>query len=163
MPTCAVSASRMTLYSNTASTLCYPMSVLYRGYVYAAIAGTYTFTMASPDDAVFLWVGDLARTGWNSTNARINLRYQATAGLTTTYTALTAGTYIPIRVVAVNGGAQSGGTSNNPFSWSMTATNPYGIDYDVGTSANPGSANLVRFSCDTTTAPMFPYSVGSEL
>lgn len=150
------------MYGNTATTLCGPLAINYRGYIYAAIAGTYTFKMAGPDDRVFLWLGNNAITGWTSANALINLWYASGAG-SATYTVTTAGTYLPIRVVAANNAQQSGTNSGGGTTWSLTMTNPYGIDYDIGSSTSPNSANLLRFSCDTVAAPMYSYSIGSEL
>ena len=137
------------------------MALNYRGYIYASIAGNYTFTMAQPDDRVLLWLGPFAITGWTAANAKINLWFASTTGFSTTYSVPTAGTYIPIRVVGANNGAQTG--DEGPQTWSMTVTNPYGGYYEVGTSALPAPPNLVRYSCDSVAAPMYSYSIGSEL
>jgi hypothetical protein len=149
------------LYGNAGSTLCGPLAINYRGYLYAAIAGTYTFTVSQVDDRAFLWLGETARTGWTAANAVLYNQGSA-AGQSITYTVSAAGSYIPMRVVAVNMGTQAGNGAN-PMTWLLTVRNPYGVDYDVGSNAQPGSANLVRFSCNNVDAPSFSNSVGSEL
>lgn len=146
------------MYGTSDYTLCGPLAINHRGYLHAAIAGTYIFTTIRPDDRVILGLGSYARTAWTTANAAINLWYNSA---TTSYSfVVTAGTYIPIRVVAANNGPQTGGAGG--MIWSVTVTNLYGVDYNVGSSAEPGSANLVRFSCDNTIAPMYPNSIGEK-
>lgn len=124
---------------------------MYRGYVYAQQAGTYTFSISSPDDYAAIWVGDTAKRGWTKANI-----LPATSGNTATaqFTAPIEGTYIPIRIVYAN--------AAGAMSWQLTMTNVYGQPYTVGTSAATASNNIVRYSCDGTTAPAFPNPIGQE-
>jgi hypothetical protein len=126
---------------------------MYRGYIFASLAGTYTFTMATPDDTVFLWLGDLAKTGWNKNNANIHTIYNGPI-TTVSFTVPIEGTYIPVRIVNANNGPES-------MNWAMTMKDPYGLAYSIGTST-AASNNLLRFSCDGTSGPAWPNAIGQE-
>lgn len=121
---------------------------MYRGYIYISLAGTYTFTMPGADDLAWFWLGDLAKAGWTKANAN------KAPFSTVTFTAPIEGTYIPIRIVAANNGY-------NAMSWSLTMTSPYNQNYPIGTLSTT-SNNLLRFSCDGTTAPAFSNAIGQE-
>lgn len=70
---------------------------------------------------------------------------------------LNVGQYLPYRVVfgQVGGGAI----------FTLTVVDPSGVPLISSTTGNsaPASPYIVRFSCDGTTAPPFPYTYGSEL
>ena len=73
------------------------------GYFVARYTDTYTFTTMS-DDASYVWVGDVAKSGYTVGNALVN--NGGTHGVTTATGTinLTAGVYYPIRIQYGNGG-----------------------------------------------------------
>lgn len=134
------------------------MALLYRGYIFASLAGTYPFSIPSVDDAAWLWVGDAAKQGWTTTNAGVKSTVNA-RGDPTTITVPIEGTYIPYRIVMANGG--SGADSGGASGLQMTVANPYNVLIDVGA----GSLNVVQYSCpgDAASAPAFANSMGQEV
>ncbi|KAH0380250.1 glycoside hydrolase, partial [Aureobasidium melanogenum] len=115
----------------------------HRGYIFAQVAGTYTFSLSNPDDIVFLWLGAKAQSGWNRSNAAAYAPLGSSA--TTTYT-LEAGDYLPFRIFF----GQQGGPVR--FAFSIQAPDGTTI-LDNNTSE---SDFIVQYSCDETTAPPFP-------
>lgn len=116
----------------------------HRGYLFAEEAGNYTINVGRPDDAVLVWVGADAYSGWTRPNANLYEYYNETAG---SYSAvLQKGDYYPFRVMFVNAELEEA------FSFDVTA--PDGsIILGSNTAASP---YFVQQSCDGTTAPAFP-------
>ncbi|KAI4851190.1 hypothetical protein E4T45_05188 [Aureobasidium sp. EXF-8846] len=121
----------------------------HRGYVFAQIAGTYTFSLSNPDDVVFLYLGEKAKSGWNRNNAdaaaswspETNYGHYASAQYT-----LKAGEYLPFRIFF----GQQGG----PVKFAFSITNP---DGETILDSNTAESDfIVQYSCDETTAPRFP-------
>ncbi|KAI5272739.1 hypothetical protein E4T47_04101 [Aureobasidium subglaciale] len=119
-----------------------------RGYIFAQVPGTYTFTISQPDDIVFLYLGQTALSGWNQGNAAAvaawdnpNFGRYDTASYT-----LKAGDYLPFRIFF----GQQGGPVK--FAFSITAP-----DGTVILDSNTAESDfIVQHSCDGTTAPAFP-------
>ncbi|KAF3031251.1 hypothetical protein E8E12_001348 [Didymella heteroderae] len=88
-----------------------------RGYFVANVTGSWTFTLANPDDAGLLWLGSKAVNTWSSANADITA-YLNTPPASYTIT-LVAGSITPIRMVMANGG---GG-----FSFALQTKDPNGV------------------------------------
>jgi hypothetical protein len=81
-------------------------SMMLKGYLRVTYTGNYTIYL-SCDDGAYLWFGDDAITNWRSGNSLVNENISI-GGLhaeveQSTTVALTAGTYIPMRVVFGNG------------------------------------------------------------
>ena len=119
--------------SSTLATL--TTSYQYVGYFLAPSTGTYKFGIAS-DDAGYLWIGDLAITGYTSSNAII--AQPGLRGAAYTYSGnvrLTAGIYYPIRFMTGN----NGGAGGQYLQWSVgggaytnDGTGEYFYNADVG-------------------------------
>lgn len=128
----------------------------HRGYIYAALTGAYTFSFFGVDDAVWLWVGPTAYSGWTRANADLTVTFQfenpyrPASG--SRLIQLTHGQYYPLRIMF----AQTYGEAVFQF----TVTAPDGTEFLSSDSA--GSDYLVQYSCDGTTAPQFP-PFGSEV
>lgn len=76
-------------------------SVEFRGYFKPTTSDTYTFYTNS-DDASYLWIGDIARTGYNTGNALVDNGGLHGLVEQSGSIALSAGVYYPIRVQAGN-------------------------------------------------------------
>lgn len=81
-------------------------SMMLKGYLRVTYTGNYTIYL-SCDDGAYLWFGDNAITNWRSGNTLTNVTI-SNGGLhaqteVSTTVALTAGTYIPLRVMFGNG------------------------------------------------------------
>ncbi|ETS75374.1 hypothetical protein PFICI_12318 [Pestalotiopsis fici W106-1] len=117
----------------------------HKGYFFAPVSGRYIFSVTNVDDAVFLWLGATAYSGWTRTNADgFGVSNQGN-GFTRAFADLTAGQYLPVRLML----AQSEG----PASFSFFITAPDGTNLVSPDIAN--SPYLVQFSCDGVTAPAF--------
>jgi hypothetical protein len=86
-------------------------SMMLKGYFRTTYTGNHTIYL-SCDDGAYLWFGDNAITNWRSGNTLTNVSI-ANGGLhaqteVSTTVALTAGTYIPLRVMFGNGPAGPG-------------------------------------------------------
>ncbi|KAH7259427.1 GLEYA domain-containing protein [Fusarium redolens] len=127
----------------------------HHGYLYSCDAGTYKFDIPYANDAVYLWIGARAYSGWSSGNADAKALYNQPdhiAGSAHFEINLPAGVYIPIRFVY--GQAQYGGG----FTFTVTAPNGQVL---VGNDVT-ASPYIVRNSCDGITAPTYP-PFGSEI
>ncbi|PTB70070.1 hypothetical protein BBK36DRAFT_1166268 [Trichoderma citrinoviride] len=121
----------------------------HHAYIYACEGGTYTVDIPYANDAVYLWSGAKAYSGWTDANADARARYDQpdhVAGRATFAFDVPAATYVPVRFFY--GQAQHGGG----FSFSVTAPSGQVIVSDQATF----SPYVVRYSCDGTTAPAFP-------
>lgn len=128
-------------------------AVNHHGYVYAKLSGTYTFSVPASDDITLVWLGDNAYTAYTRENAGLVQDYVQFGGVTQTYTIdLVAGTYTPLRILAVNG--------QEVFSFALTIQAPDG-SLILSDSTFSGSPYLVQFSCDNTALPFPPF--GQEI
>ena len=73
------------------------------GYFLPRYTDTYTFTTMS-DDASYVWVGDVAKSGYTTSNALVNNGGQHGLVTQTGTISLTAGVYYPIRIQYGNNG-----------------------------------------------------------
>lgn len=121
----------------------------HHAYLYACEAGTYRITIPYANDAVYLWSGAKAYSGWTDNNADTRARYNQPdhiAGHATFNVDIPANTYVPIRFVY--GQAQYGG------GFTFNVTTPSG--QVIVSNKAEFSPYVVRYSCDGTTAPKFP-------
>ncbi|RYP38742.1 hypothetical protein DL768_010753 [Monosporascus sp. mg162] len=120
----------------------------HHAYFYACEAGTYRITIPYANDAVDLWTGAKAYSGWTDENADARARYNQPdhiAGSANFNLNIPANTYVPIRFFY--GQAQYGG------GFTFNVTTPSG--QVIVSSESTFSPYVVRYSCDRTTAPMF--------
>lgn len=131
-----------------ANEICVYFAFGFRGFVYAATAGDYVFTLTAADDLVNAWIGDddIVRSGYSLDN--INISNRGGDSLTYTYTAV-AGEYIPMRVVL--------NQVTGPWAQAFTIVAPDG-SYIVGPSG--ATSNFVQFGCNGATFSWLPW--GSE-
>lgn len=85
-------------FANVYLPSCAWWTLVHRGFVYAGQSGSYTFTITPPiDDEVYVWLGDVAFTGYANANTAVQLSGASPNPVSYTYQA-TAGEYIPIRI-----------------------------------------------------------------
>ncbi|RFU77895.1 conidiospore surface [Trichoderma arundinaceum] len=121
----------------------------HHAYIYACEAGTYSITIPYSNDAVYLWTGAKAYSGWTDNNADAKALYNQPdhiAGHASFNLNIPANSYVPIRFFY--GQAQYGGGFN------FNITTPSG--QVIVSNAETFSPYVVRYSCDGTTAPAFP-------
>lgn len=126
----------------------------HHAYLYACEAGTYRISIPYSNDAVDLWTGAKAFSGWTDANADAKARYNQPdhiPGSAVYNLQVPANTYVPLRFFY--GQAQYGGGFN------FNITTPSG-ETIVSNEAKL-SPYVVRYSCDGTTAPKFP-AFGNE-
>lgn len=129
-------------------------AVNHHAYLYACEAGTYHITVPYANDAVDIWVGAKAYSGWTDGNADAKARYNQAdhiAGHANFTFNVPEATYMPIRFFF--GQAQLGGV------FLFNITTPTG---QVIVSDSESGPYVVRHSCDGATAPKFP-AFGSEV
>ncbi|EGP86091.1 Ca2+-modulated nonselective cation channel polycystin, partial [Zymoseptoria tritici IPO323] len=147
-------ASNVTFYNSPTPYSCQQFSLNHRGYFYIYATGVWTFTATLVDDAFIFWGGWFARKGWTKANSDISswFTYGPGNGRGSVSLTLTAGTYLPVRVVF---GQAVGGAGFN-----LNITDPSGaVALDTRTVSSP---YLVRFSCDGQ-APPYNYDFGQEI
>ncbi|KAH8887970.1 hypothetical protein GQ53DRAFT_826543 [Thozetella sp. PMI_491] len=92
----------------------------HRGYIHLTQTGTYTISSALVDDLLGVWVGTPALGTWTTANANLLGTWNRGAGAGLTYTitvdSTNLNTYIPIRIIWINGGG--------PYGLDMKITNP---------------------------------------
>jgi hypothetical protein len=120
------------------------------GYIFAQSSGTYTFTLSQPDDIALLWLGSNAYSGWTRDNADATAVIFGSPSASATVN-LVQGDYLPFRIVF--------GQAQGAISFYLSLTAPDGTV--ILDSNTPDSRFLVRYSCDSTSAPAFP-AFGSE-
>jgi hypothetical protein len=129
-------------------------------YVFARQDGYYSFNIPYTDDIQMVWYGDKAVSGWSRDNADIVQFWSSQISVQTPQTVavyLTAGSYLPIRVMFGNGGGAG-----------EMAFNIYAPDGSTILASNRGlgtgssSIDIVRFPCDATLGAKFP-AWGSEI
>jgi hypothetical protein len=126
----------------------------HHAYLYACEGGTYRIDIPYSNDAVDVWIGAEAYSGWTDANAVAKARYNQPdhiAGSATYEFDVPSGTYVPIRFFY--GQAQAGGG----FTFTITAPSGEVIVSNEATF----SPYVVRYSCDGVTAPVLP-PFGSE-
>ncbi|KAK5996043.1 hypothetical protein PT974_04469 [Cladobotryum mycophilum] len=139
----------LTIYGSSQTLYTSNFILNHRGYIYAQQTGTYTFSISGVDDAVYIWVGPFAYSGWLAANANTRVTYDLTHGHpgTGTFTInLSEGQYYPVRVIFAQGGG--------PAVFQLSVAAPDGTTFLSASTA--GSPYLVQYSCDGTTAPVYP-------
>jgi hypothetical protein len=120
----------------------------HHAYFYACEAGTYSINIPYANDAVFVWSGAKAYSGWTDENADAKARYNQPdhiAGKASFKVTIPADTYVPIRFVY--GQAQYGG------GFYFTVTTPSG--QVIVSDKDQQSPYVVRYSCDMVRAPKY--------
>jgi len=126
------------------------LTINHRGYVFAQETGLYTFSTPRSDDITIVWIGSIAYSGWNRQNANIVQPYvsDSNGGATpVSYSVLlTQGQYYALRIVF--------GNAQENAAFALTITAPDGsLIIGEDTTASP---YLVQYSCDLTSAPIYP-------
>ena len=94
-----------------------PFSVQWRGTFVPNVTANWTFTLHA-DDESYVWVGDVANSGFTTTNRTIFAKWDLNSGTTTVILALTAGVSYPIRIQYVQ--------SVGGYNFSLSITGPPG-------------------------------------
>ena len=126
----------------------------HRGYLFAKIGGTFTFTFPASDDISLLWIGANARSTHTRQNANIQQYFIGAVGTgnSVTYTInLLQGTYTPISVLWAN--------AQGDAQFRLTITAPDGSLIANGELDQTPSPFLVQYSCDGVLAPPYPPGV----
>ncbi|KAK6527772.1 hypothetical protein TWF694_004752 [Orbilia ellipsospora] len=130
-------------FTDTTDNLQY--ALMYRGYFFAPIAATYTFTVSLGNNWVGVWLGALANGNWTRTNINLGA-LQAKNGTTPTVLTnkftvkLNKGQYYPMRVLLGNAGGSAGfgfsiADSDGTFYARTAQESPYFVRY--GCSGTP--------------------------
>jgi hypothetical protein len=122
------------------------MATNYRGYIYAKTSGTYTFTVSRSDDITLLWLDDDAYTSYTRSNAFLTANWEDRNVVRKKH--LLAGTYTPIRILAING--QEGAY----FAIQITDPNDKILLSDIVTDQSDAIIPFSRYK--PKTAPPFP-------
>ncbi|KAK9783904.1 hypothetical protein SCAR479_00463 [Seiridium cardinale] len=137
----ALGGQRITVYGSSVQFDGDYFAVDHKGYIFAPTTGTYKFTMSQVDDTVFLWLGSNAQSGWTRANAALIVNL----GSDTATVDVTAGQYLPIRIMFAQGQGKA--------SFKLSIEAPDGsILVDSNTQQSP---YVVQFSCDRVLAPRF--------
>ncbi|KAK9416768.1 putative PA14 domain-containing protein [Seiridium unicorne] len=137
----ALGGERITVYGSSVQFDGDYFAVDHKGYIFAPTTGTYKLTMSQVDDTVFLWFGSNAQSGWTRSNAALIVNL----GSDTATVDLTAGQYLPIRIMFAQGQGKA--------SFKLSIEAPDGsVLVDSNTQQNP---HVVHFSCDRVSAPRF--------
>ncbi|KAI1142274.1 GLEYA domain-containing protein [Hypoxylon sp. FL0543] len=117
----------------------------HRAYLFAPESGTYTIVANGVDDAIFIWDGPTAYSGWTRDNAAGLITDQSAQQSGSVSFTMNAGDYLPFRIMFVQaqGGAQ--------FQLSITAP-------DGTVISNAGSPYLLQYPCNGAQFPAW----GSE-
>ncbi|EPS39013.1 hypothetical protein H072_7215 [Dactylellina haptotyla CBS 200.50] len=127
----------------------------YRGYFYAPNSTYYNFHVYAADDFAEFWVGTVAYSGWVRSNGFISQYIPGSGGSSTqasTTLYLSAGTYIPLRIIYGNGGC-----CGARFSFDV-----YDNDNNYYAQYNTSSPYLVANSCASGFAPPYAQPFGQE-
>ena len=114
----------------------------HRGYLFARENGKYTFQSDDADDIVFIWIGNLAYSGWTRSNANLVDVYPNSATFSLT---LTEGSYYPLRILF--------GNAEQIASFNFKISAPDGSI--IINSTTVSSPYLVQYACDTELAPEY--------
>jgi GLEYA domain len=152
------SATDITVYGGPTSFPCKFFSLDHRGYLFAPLTGTYTFTISGVDDIVFIWVGPFAQAAWTRSNANFVIEYGQSPsnsggpGAGSFTMVATQGDYVPLRIIF--------GQAQGPAVFQISLTDPNG---NILLNSNTlGSPYLVQYSCDGILAPQFVGAFGNE-
>lgn len=129
------------------------MGIMHEAYIYAKVAGEYTFSVSYVDDIGFFWVGDNAYEGWTRENAN-GVVSSADGSALNLKINLAAGDYYPVRILWVNG--------QTDFALDLVISNP---DGDVIADSNGiDKEYIVSKTCDDAADkfPPFPAVVSPE-
>ncbi|EWC44961.1 hypothetical protein DRE_01020 [Drechslerella stenobrocha 248] len=126
-------------------------ALLWRGYFYAPVAGTYRFTIFSADDYAAVWLGATALTGWTGQNANAARLLSDGATPASGTADLTAGQYLPIRVLLATVGGN--------IALDFEIVHSSGLYYARTNTTSPW---LVSGACGSGSAPRFPDPIGEE-
>ncbi|KAK6498554.1 hypothetical protein TWF481_011142 [Arthrobotrys musiformis] len=120
----------------------------YRGYFYAPKTGKYKFQITQPDDAFAFWIREKAFSGWAKGNADGIAYWDPSSGPSSaTYELyLTAGEYLPLRLLLQNMGGECG--------YVFEITSSSGDQYFV--QAGVPSPYLVQRPCDANAGSPYP-------
>ncbi|KAF3017053.1 hypothetical protein E8E14_003936 [Neopestalotiopsis sp. 37M] len=121
----------------------------HKGYLFAVLPGTYTFTTSHVDDIVLVWLGPRAYSGWTRANADLIVPIGRGSGSASVD--LVQGQYLPIRIMF--------GQGAYPAEFQLSVTAPDGTVFLTSDTQN--SPYIVQYSCDGVAAPAFA-SWGSE-
>lgn len=124
----------------------------HKGYLFAVVSGTYTFTISNVDDIALLWLGPAAYSGWTRSNANLVVPINTNPGVGSTTITLVEGQYLPIRIMFGQGQGYA------KFQLSVTA--PDGTAFLNSNTVN--SPYIIQNSCDGVLAPAYP-AWGSEV
>ncbi|KAH7123350.1 hypothetical protein B0J13DRAFT_566460 [Dactylonectria estremocensis] len=116
---------------------CSYFAIQFRGYIFADVAGDYSFTGGPDiDDVTLVWAGPGAVDNYARSEAIIDVRYPDVATYSATFTA-EAGEYIPIRIMC--------GQKTRTFMCNVDMKGPAG-----------GAVTLLQYPCDASKAAAFP-------
>lgn len=139
-------------------------SVMWYGIFYSDYTGTWTFSITS-DDASYMWIGDIAISGYTTTNATLNNGLVHGFVTVTGSVNLTAGQFYPIRIVfGENYGSdncvftysRNGSASSSDFTGKFLTPpyNPAGLMISVYDSGGTNIANTnSKWTFSTTSSP----------
>ncbi|KAF3922388.1 hypothetical protein AA313_de0203387 [Arthrobotrys entomopaga] len=135
-----------------------------RGFFYAPYTQIYTFTLSNVDDVVQIWISDKARIDWDSTNPDLSIFSTDTISSKTFSVQLSAGTYLPIRIMYGNGGGLGSFTltvqdANGVNYLSHLANSPY----FVSATCSNDQANFPDFGTETDTPPRDCSNIGLQV
>jgi hypothetical protein len=122
----------------------------HRGYIFAPISGTYTFTVHNGDNDVLIWLGANAYSGYTKANAALIDADFLTGQDYSTTLQLEAEQWYPLRVMYANSGG--------PGELDLTITAPDGtviMSYEVETPY------LMQYSCDGVYPPFADWNAES--
>ncbi|KAI9650011.1 hypothetical protein NHQ30_000024 [Ciborinia camelliae] len=117
--------SNATLYPGAPSRSVEQLAIVHTGFVYARKAGTYTFTITDSNDIVMGWIGSNAYSAYSANNTDLLTAYFGISGAVMTVSrTLTAGQFLPFRVLYANGvgNAVFGFTIQGPDSTLLSPT-----------------------------------------
>jgi hypothetical protein len=134
----------MTVYGSSYSFSDYYFVLDHRFYLYATQTGSYTFAITNVDDLGMIWLGSTAYSGWTRQNDLVDTQDMTQSGVVTY--SVTAGQYLPVRLMMAQ--AQGGAA----LTFTITAHD----GTTVLSSSTGYSKNILQFSCDQTSAPVFP-------
>lgn len=137
--------SNISIYGSSQTFKSTYFALNHRGYIYAEVSGAYTFNSSYVDDILFFWYNSSAYSGWDESNAGV-VQWCGREENATYSVNLLSGQYYPIRLVYAN-------AETNSYE-SITITAPDGTVL-LGPDTT-GTPNIVGYSCDGTSAPMYP-------
>lgn len=120
----------------------------HRGYFCPEVTGSYNFTPSGVDDIAFIWLGSNAYSGYTRANANLVADYVYAPGFNTTNHAMTAGTYVPFRIMF--------GQAQGAIVFRMTVQFPNSTTL-LGASS-PQSNDVSQYGCPAimSSAPSYP-------